>query len=58
VAAVPYLAFIDEAGQLAQIIPGFVAPDFFLVFLEYVRTKAYTETDFDRFVENLSRRAE
>jgi thioredoxin-related protein len=58
VAGVPYLVFLDSQGQLASIVPGAMPADFFLVLLEYVRTKSYTETEFSEFVEALSERAD
>ncbi|MDR1309220.1 MAG: thioredoxin fold domain-containing protein [Deltaproteobacteria bacterium] len=52
--SVPYLAFLDSSGQVVSIIPGAVARDFFLVYLEYLRTGAYSDQEFRAFVESLT----
>jgi thioredoxin-related protein len=52
---VPFLVFLDPEGRTASVIPGAVTTDFFLVYLEYVKTMSYTKLDFAEFVESLAR---
>jgi thioredoxin-related protein len=52
-ASVPYLVFLDSSGEVISAIPEPVAANYFLVYLEYVRTGAYSERGFREFVESL-----
>ncbi|MDR1677456.1 MAG: thioredoxin fold domain-containing protein [Deltaproteobacteria bacterium] len=52
--SVPYLVFLDSAGEVVATIRQAVNSDFFLIYLEYLRTGSYVEQDFKTFVESLT----
>jgi thioredoxin-related protein len=57
VVGVPNFVFLNGQGRTVSQIPGFVTSDFFLVYLEYVKTMAYTNINFSEYVESLAAKA-
>lgn len=51
--SVPYLVFLDSSGEMVSVLTEAVAANFFLVYLEYLRTGAYATLDFRDFVQSL-----
>lgn len=46
VQSVPTLWFLDSAGKGLTSINGYVGPDNFMLVLEFIKTQAYEETDY------------
>jgi thioredoxin-related protein len=48
----PSLAFLDEAGEIITVVPGYVPPETFIFILEYIDQQCYKkQMPFDEFMK-------